>query len=62
MVIDTVFRPSSKNKLVTNGVINVKKMAFMKSKSLVSKYNKKTFLGKCNDCLEICGINIKPPT
>lgn len=57
-VIDTVFRPSSKNKFITDGVINVKKMGFMKSKALVSKFNKKTYLGKCNNCLEMCGLNI----
>ena len=57
-VIDTVFRPSSKNTLVTDGVIKVKKMAFMKSIALVSKFNKKTFLGKCENCLEMCGLNI----
>lgn len=58
-VIDTVFRPSSKNEFVLNKIINVKKMSFMKTKSLVSKYNKKTFLGKCENCLEMCGLNIK---
>ena len=57
-VIDTVFRPSSKNRFITDGIINVKKMAFMKSTALVSKYNKKTFLGKCENCLEMCGLNI----
>lgn len=57
-VIDTVFRPSKNNIFVTSNLINVKKMAFMKSTALVSKYNKKTFLGKCNSCLEMCGINI----
>lgn len=56
--IDTVFRPSSKNEFVLNEIINVKKMGFMKSKALVSKYNKKTFLGKCNNCLEMCGLNL----
>lgn len=55
--IDTVFRPSKNNKFVVDGIINVKKMSFMKTKSLVSKYNKKTFLGKCKNCLEMCGIN-----
>ena len=55
--IDTVFRPSSKNEFVINGIINVKKMAFMKTKALVSKFNKKAFLGKCENCLEMCGIN-----
>lgn len=57
-VIDTVFRPSSKNELVTKEIINVKKMGFMKSTALVSKFNKKTFLGKCENCLEMCGLNI----
>ncbi len=33
-------------------------MSFMKSKALVSKFNKKTFLGKCENCLEMCGLNI----
>ena len=58
-VIDTVFRPSSKNKFVTDKIINVKKMAFMKSKTLVSKFNKKAYLGKCNSCLEMCGLNVR---
>jgi hypothetical protein len=57
-VIDTVFRPSSKNEFVVNEVIKVKKMAFMKSKALVSKFNKKAFLGKCENCLEMCGIKL----
>lgn len=57
-IIDTVFRPSKNNFFVKNEIIKVKKMAFMKSVSLVSKYNKKTFLGKCENCLEMCGINL----
>lgn len=57
-IIDTVFRPSSKNEFVLNNIIKVKKMAFMKSKALVSKFNKKAFLGKCENCLEMCGLNI----
>jgi hypothetical protein len=57
-IIDTVFRPSSKNEFVLNEIINVKKMAFMKTKALVSKFNKKAFLGKCENCLEMCGLNI----
>jgi hypothetical protein len=57
-VIDTVFRPSKNNEFVKNEIIKVKKMAFMKSVLLVSKYNKKTFLGKCESCLEMCGINL----
>lgn len=57
-IIDTVFRPSSKNEFVKKNIIKVKKMAFMNSKALVSKYNKKTFLGKCKNCLEMCGLNL----
>lgn len=57
-VIDTVFRPSSKNKFVTDGIINVKRMAFLNSKALISKYNKKAFVGKCENCLEMCGLNL----
>lgn len=57
-IIDTVFRPSKNNYFVKNEIIKVKKMAFMKSTALVSKYNKKTFLGKCESCLEMCGINL----
>jgi len=57
LTIDTVFRPSSKNEYVLNEIINVKKMGFMDSKTLVSKYNKKTFLGKCSNCKEMCGLN-----
>lgn len=57
-IIDTVFRPSTKNSFVIDGIINVKKMGFMKTTALVSKYNKKAFLGKCENCLEMCGLNL----
>lgn len=57
-VIDTVFRPSKENPLILNGIINVRKMNFMKNKTLVSKFNKKAYLGKCNTCLEMCGLNL----
>lgn len=57
--LDTVFRPSKNNYFVENEIINVKKMAFMKSQVLVSKFNKKAFLGKCSSCIEMCGLNIK---
>jgi len=57
-IIDTVFRPSKNNPFVKDSIINTKKMGFMKSKALVSKFNKKAFLGKCENCLEMCGINM----
>jgi hypothetical protein len=58
LTIDTVFRPSKNNPFVINNIINTKRMSFMKSKALISKFNKKAFIGKCENCLEMCGINI----
>jgi hypothetical protein len=57
-VIDTIFRVNKNNNLVKDEIINVKKVTFMGSKSLVSIYNNKTYFGFCNGCLEMCGINL----
>tara|TARA_R110002020_G_scaffold475769_1_gene712227 strand:- start:42 stop:845 length:804 start_codon:yes stop_codon:yes gene_type:complete len=57
-VLDTVFRPSKKNRLVTEGVINTREKRFLKVKQLVSKVNKRTYLGKCENCAEMCGVNM----
>jgi hypothetical protein len=54
-VIDTVFRPSKLNRFVTDGIVNVKTEVFNGHKALASKYNRKTYMGKCNKCLEMCG-------
>lgn len=55
-VIDTVFRPSKKNMLVTDGVINISIKRFLNSRQIVSKFNKKAYLGKCENCIDKCGI------
>lgn len=57
--IDTVFRPNKNNKLVTDGIINTKIGLFLGKKALMSKANKKTYLGKCSTCHEMCGLNVK---
>ena len=57
-VIDTVFRPSAKNPLVTNGIINVEKVKFLKQNVLASMYNKNAYFGRCENCTDMCGINI----
>jgi hypothetical protein len=57
LTIDTVFRPSKNNPFVKNEIIKVKKMSFMNSKQLISKMDKKAFVGKCKNCLEMCGLN-----
>ncbi len=57
--LDTVFRPSKRNQFIIDGVINVKDEIFNGRKCLASKRNKKTYMGKCSTCIEMCGVNIK---
>jgi hypothetical protein len=57
--IDTVFRPTSKNPFVLSGIVNVKKEVFNGSIQLASKANRKTYMGKCGNCIEMCGINVE---
>lgn len=54
-VIDTVFRVSRGNELAKQGIINVRKIKFLGKNALVSKYNRKTYFGKCSTCSEMCG-------
>lgn len=56
--LDTVFRPSKNNPFVTSGIINVKEEVFNGKKCLASKFNRKTYMGKCGSCKEMCGVNI----
>jgi hypothetical protein len=56
--IDTVFRPSKRNPLVTDGVVNVARSRFMDGVSLVSKHNPSAYMGKCSTCHEMCGLNV----
>jgi len=58
-IIDTVLRVSKNNPLVTDGIINIKETKFLGKRSFVSKYNKKTYLGKCSTCSEMCGVTLK---
>ena len=57
-IIDTVFRPSCNNPFVTSGLINVEKASFLKSKMLVSRFNKNAYLGRCENCPDMCGLNL----
>ncbi len=56
--IDTVFRPSKKNPFILNGIINAKEEVFNGKKQLASKFNRKTYMGKCSTCKEMCGVNV----
>lgn len=53
--IDTVFRPSKNNPFVTQGIINTRKEVFNGKQVLASKRNRKTYMGKCGKCKEMCG-------
>ena len=57
-VLDTIFRVSKNNKLVERGVINIKESKFMGKKCYISRYNKKTYFGKCDKCSEMCGLKL----
>jgi hypothetical protein len=57
--IDTVFRPSKSNHLVTSGIVNAKPHFFNGKKQLASKANVKTYMGKCGTCQEMCGVNCR---
>ncbi len=56
--LDTVFRPNKNNPLVTDGIINVSKIKFNGKRTLASRLNRKTFMGKCSNCKEMCGLNV----
>ncbi len=56
--LDTVFRPDKNNPFVLDGIVNVRNGVFNNNKQLMSKYNKKTYTGKCTNCKEMCGLNI----
>lgn len=57
--LDTVLRIYKKNELVLSGLINIKEVKFLGKRCYVSQYNKDTFFGKCSDCVEMCGFNLK---
>jgi len=55
-VLDTIFRCGKSNYLYKEGIINIKETKFLGKKCFVSKKNKKTYFGNCNNCIEKCGI------
>ena len=56
--LDTVLRVNKNNRLAKEGIIKVKQSTFLGKKALISKFNKKTYFGKCSTCHEMCGIRI----
>jgi hypothetical protein len=57
-VIDTVLRLNKSNPLIKNKVVNVTKSKFLGKNALISKFNRKTYLGKCSTCTEMCGVRV----
>jgi hypothetical protein len=57
--IDTVFRPSVNNIFVSKNIIKVEKIKFLKATVLASIFNKKTYLGRCDNCPEMCGLKFQ---
>lgn len=58
-IIDTVLRLNKNNKLITDGIVKIKKTKFLGKNAIISKFNKKTYFGKCSNCIEMCGVKIK---
>lgn len=56
--LDTVLRVNKHNPLVKDGVIKITESKFLGKKQYISKYNRKTYLGHCSKCKEMCGVNI----
>ena len=56
--LDTVFRPSKNNEFYLLGIIKAEKVKFLDSLKLASVYNKKAYLGRCDTCPDMCGIDI----
>ena len=57
--LDTVFRASKNNKYITDRIINIKEAKFLGKRAYISKYNRKTYFGKCSTCKEMCGVKMK---
>jgi len=57
-VLNTVFRPSANNPIVTSGIINIKKTMFFRTKVLASMAYEDTYMGMCNTCPDMCGLNL----
>jgi len=56
--IDNIFRASANNHFVVKGIINTKRIGFMRSMILASVNNNSTYFGMCGDCPDMCGVNL----
>lgn len=57
-IIDNILRVSKDNYYVKNDIIKIKEEKFLNGKCLISKFNKNTYFGSCENCPEMCGVNL----
>ena len=57
-VIDNILRFPKNHELVKKGIINVKKYKFLNTYVYASKHNENIFFSYCDNCLDLCGINL----
>jgi len=57
-ILETVLRLNKRNALVKDGIVNIAPVLFLGKKQFASKRNKRAFIGKCNKCSDMCGLNI----
>jgi len=55
-VIDNPLRLHSKYELYLKGIIKAEKLWDLNTKVLISRFNSETYIGKCKDCPEQCGL------
>jgi hypothetical protein len=56
--IDTVFRPNKSNSLISSGIINVKKIKFLRNTMLASMHDENIYMGVCDNCPDMCGLTL----
>lgn len=54
--IDTVFRHGPRNFFVVNGIVKTCKVDFLKSRVSASVYRNGAYLGRCEQCPDMCGV------
>ena len=59
--LDNVLRVNRRNPIVKSGLLKTKQVKFLGKTALVSKFDKKTYLGNCSKCHEVCGLRTEIP-
>lgn len=57
-IIETVLRVGKSNPYLKSGLVRVSKEQFLGKNTLASKRKKSVYLGACNNCNEMCGVNV----